>query len=654
MQAGSFFAAYIWGTRVMRSREPPQTHEIGIALLFHHVRGLSRIITPAARFRVACNMLFLSLSSPAFLPQPRGTCVGAGAGAMRTPEYVMQYDDYRPRSGGWGSDNEYQREPGDTAPVDEARVKTLIAERSQLRRAMDYDGADAIRNQLGDMGVTVRDKDQTWRVGRGGGSSYGRFGGGRGGGGGGYGRGSRRRGYNDGSVGFFDEPRRSRGNGWYDDFGGADYGRGGYDGGYGDGGGYGGYDRGFGGGGGRRRDTYEREPGDTAEVDVARVEALLAERAQLRAARDFDGADAVRDELRDMDVTVHDREMRWFVGDLRDLTNGRGRGGRGRGGGYDDGGYGGGGYGRERTPRRERTGRSFDPADFGPLGHDYVAANDAAGELDEETVAKVNVMLAERLAAKVMRDFSRADGLRDELRGMGVNVDDRRKEWVYAPVEEIDFGPTGHDYTRSPDDAAELDEEAVSAADALLAQRLRAKMARRFGEADECLARLVDELGVEVDDKHKAWRADGAPFPSHVRIEGDGDEAALASGLDVEKVTSMLAERAEAKRQKEYETADALARSLRDDYAVVLDDKRGTWRAVEMVGGYYQVGPSLGDDELTERVRGMIARRTEHQKAKEYEEADALHAELTELGISLDTRNRSWRSARVDARGQRR
>ena len=37
---------------------------------------------------------------------------------------------------------------------------------------------------------------------------------------------------------------------------------------------------------------------------------------------------------------------------------------------------------------------------------------------------------------------------------------------------------------------------AVAAADELLARRLRAKKARRFGEADECLQLLLDEHGV--------------------------------------------------------------------------------------------------------------------------------------------------------------
>ena len=86
---------------------------------------------------------------------------------------------------------------------------------------------------------------------------------------------------------------------------------------------------------------------------------------------------------------------------------------------------------------------------------------------------------------------------------------------------------------------------------------------------------------------------------------------------------------------------------------VVLDDKRGTWRVVNVVGGYHRVGPKT--DEFTAKLVGdLLTRRTAHQQAREYEEADALHAELTEMGITLDTRSRSWRTARVDGRRPRR
>jgi hypothetical protein len=60
---------------------------------------------------------------------------------------------------------------------------------------------------------------------------------------------------------------------------------------------------------------YERAEGDTGEVDVARVNELLEERAELREARDFAAADEVRDELKEMGVTILDRDQKWFFGD---------------------------------------------------------------------------------------------------------------------------------------------------------------------------------------------------------------------------------------------------------------------------------------------------------------------------------------------------
>ena len=58
--------------------------------------------------------------------------------------------------------------------------------------------------------------------------------------------------------------------------------------------------------GGRRPDRpYMREPGDTDdEIDASLVDIMVAERASLRAKGDFGAADAVRDELALMGVTV--------------------------------------------------------------------------------------------------------------------------------------------------------------------------------------------------------------------------------------------------------------------------------------------------------------------------------------------------------------
>ena len=73
-------------------------------------------------------------------------------------------------------------------------------------------------------------------------------------------------------------------------------------------------------------------------------------------------------------------------------------------------------------------------------------------------------------------------------------------------------------------------------------------------------------------------------------------------GVDVAAVESLLAERGEAKQAKDYPKADELTATLRAEHAVVLDDKRRTWRVVVEYGGYYRVGPHV-DAFTTKQVR---------------------------------------------------
>ena len=100
---------------------------------------------------------------------------------------------------------------------------------------------------------------------------------------------------------------------------------------------------------------------------------------------------------------------------------------------------------RERKPRVPREGsdgrgrgegRSVDleslKLEFGPDGHDYERAEDDETDLDAMVpggLAKVNELLSQRLVAKLARDFATADGIRDELRGYGVDAHDGSKSW---------------------------------------------------------------------------------------------------------------------------------------------------------------------------------------------------------------------------------
>ena len=230
---------------------------------------------------------------------------------------------------GGGYDRSY-RAVGDTSGIDVAQVEALVQERVNARAQRNFDAADAIRDQLRDLGVHIDDRDQTWSRRREGGGGYGggygsSYGGGYGGGYGGRDRGSGRN----------DRGGRSNFRGYYEDDQGYGVRRGG-----GRAGGFSSRGGGYG--------VYERDPTDTAEVDVQRVTSLLEERSECRRQRDYASADAIRDELSAMGVVVKDADMIWFVG--RD-------GGRGR------------------------------DKDFGPAGHDYeyVRAEPAEGTAKGKT-----------------------------------------------------------------------------------------------------------------------------------------------------------------------------------------------------------------------------------------------------------------------------
>ena len=68
-------------------------------------------------------------------------------------------------------------------------------------------------------------------------------------------------------------------------------------------------------------------------------------------------------------------------------------------------------------------------ASGGAPRHDYSRSRGDAHPIDEE---RVHSLLAQRLAARMGRMFNDADRLRDELRAIGVEVDDREKTWRVA------------------------------------------------------------------------------------------------------------------------------------------------------------------------------------------------------------------------------
>ena len=121
------------------------------------------------------------------------------------------------------------------------------------------------------------------------------------------------------------------------------------------------------------------------------------------------------------------------------------------------------------------------PRDSG-ADHDYVCEDEAAAAAASVDLAVVNELLAERVAAKRGRDFQTADDIRDELRAVhGVKVFDKERTWAIggrggSGGRSPNIGTNGHDYRCTDEAAAAEGGVDVAAVDALLAERLQAKV----------------------------------------------------------------------------------------------------------------------------------------------------------------------------------
>lgn len=326
-------------------------------------------------------------------------------------------------------------------------------------------------------------------------------------------------------------------------------------------------------------------------------------------------------------------------------------------------------------------------------------------------------MIAERNSLRRERRYDEADAVRDQLNGMGVQIWDTDRLWSlegtpppdrdntyfqarerstannfyrnaqragsrggryeeedpYARDERPrtksrvrDLNEFGHDYSRSEDCEGSLRVESASfeAINTLLRERLEAKLARDYDEADALLAQLYDQYGVTVNDGAKRWRADGKSFERKFTRAGPADP-----NVDEAAVMSLVNERHAVRKERNYRRADEILAELLEVHGVVVVDSTYTWRIVgeghdgaygegggygrrqatnDASSGWHDYMREPGDDaaipaDQLEAINDLLARRLALKKTRKFEEADALQAELIdELGVGVDDRSRTW------------
>jgi cysteinyl-tRNA synthetase len=451
------------------------------------------------------------------------------------------------------------------------------------------------------------------------------------------------------------------------------YGRGGYGGGggYGRERGGGGYGRGGGGGrgrggrGGSRNFVYSRDTSrDNSNVDEGAIIALLDQRSQAKKTRDFETADAIRDDLlQNYSVGVDDRERTWRTGCSSSGSGMRfgGGGGRERGGGG----------------RRQR--------DFGPNGHDYILSPDAGESTSSFSEAEIHAMLAERLQAKMNRDFSVADSIQIDLINEGVFVHDGMKEWRAdgTPFGDIGGG-RGPGRTRgSYQDRNRAYEKSIHSGDVegaddemitrMVMERAKFKVQQNYDKADAVREGLRTKFNVIVDDRLREWSVNGdfgeehnlqrqmaEQFASRGYIKSTSSEP--IDEADEETIQAMVTERAAFKADRNYEEADAIREDLNYRFDVVINDKMKEWSVGGSFGGAnnrnraYELSQNSApvDEADAKVIIKALKERSRCKKVRDFETADAIREELREkYNVMIDDREKEWRVNRPDFNSNR-
>jgi hypothetical protein len=277
-------------------------------------------------------------------------------------------------------------------------------------------------------------------------------------------------------------------------------------------------------------------------------------------------------------------------------------------------------------------------------------SQDLSGGISANLIDKI---LQERIKFKQQRDFDKADAIMEGLKTKyNVFVDDRLREWsvggdfgeVHNAQREMSTSIRQRGYVKStksvdlsPEDEAYVMEK--------IDERSMAKQDRDFETADAIRDALVQELNVVIDDRKKMWSV-GGDFGEGAQRRRDGGYTRRGGGglpdEDLVTVTNMLSERAQAKKDRDFDLADELRDELRSTYNIVVDDKNREWHVDS--DEYVLVGDHSFTDEQVEEIVSLLQQRYGCKALKDYERADEIRDQLVEeYNVAIDDRTKEWR-----------
>ena len=354
------------------------------------------------------------------------------------------------------------------------------------------------------------------------------------------------------------------------------------------------------------------------------IAALLDQRRAARAAKDYDTADRLREQLRESSVDVRDQDGIWRLADGR----------------------------------------------VGSLATS--AVNEAGGlaviALDDE--GEIEPLVAQRESFRHQKDWQAADEVREVLKTKhGVRISDSEKVW------RADDGRVGL-VRRAGEKGAAISDVQLNA---LLVARERMRTEKRFDEADR-IRLILRAASVTLQDNTRSWSTSDGRSGAFPPASGAALPGAMAGGLGafgmagamgmaggnyggtyqtfgaMPDVYTLLLQREQARAAHNWAVSDSLREQIRS-LGITTDDKAKTFtwpdgRQEAMPGAAPPTAPaavpgwpsaasgSSGSDDAS--ILTLIQQREQAREARNWAVSDALRAQLRAIGGEVDDKAKTF------------
>merc|ERR1711957_818293 len=268
----------------------------------------------------------------------------------------------------------------------------------------------------------------------------------------------------------------------------------------------------------------------------------------------------------------------------------------------------------------------------------------------------IDALVKERQKCKMVKSYEKADAIREGLRTKyNILIDDRLKAWSvggdfgeeHNAQRELSEAFKSRGYVKSSS-SAELSPEDEEYVTGRIDERSEAKKNRDFDTADYIRDELSQKFDVAIQDKLKQWSVGGdfgpdgpkPPRAAYVR-RGGGD----LTDDEVTEIGQLLIQRGDAKKNRDFDTADEIRNHLRDTYNLQIDDKSREWHvdSPDFIQVFEEGMAEVAQFEI-DIITAKIAERHEYKINRDYDSADAIRDELNErYGIKIDDRTKEWK-----------